>query len=550
MSKIRLSHSLVVLANFLIGSEAIPANEVLDRTELLPRTEVHYRASTPDEMEENRARLAEDSGQTFLLRPSERQLLEQGDDGEWKTFSDDLIEFELPDHPSLRIEVHSPSDNPELNVVGGVVSTADNSFNRVYQITYGNRLPYGLILVTENSWFDDGICLCGPIAMKLFTPVDGTLLETSHLPSGHIKKFQAINDTHRAILFEWTHSAITQQAYARIGSSIRLKPGSSRNEADWIEFTRSRARHAILEGWGWLRKGMTKDEVRSLLGPASTTSRNEMVWEFQERDEFGDGYRLIRRLPFEKGKLATLPEDWEEYVELDPLEGSANWALELAEKWEDEADDSRDWKAPKEDLERIIDAFHKEAPAAVGEVWNRWCEALWELAELGLKDETAIRIVKARFLDRDLPQHYARWALDEYDVPELADLVSDWLEFFYKVDDPEDPRLTEISNLLTSFAKDDPRRFDFVRRGLAHENAEIRGEAVFRVNLLPTDEVKPAIRKALSDPDDDVRRRASYSIDRHFTRDDAEWLRQIAETEKNQDVRKAIENEIENLETQ
>ena len=39
---------------------------------------------------------------------------------------------------------------------------------------------------------------------------------------------KVINESHRAVLFEWTHSSLTQSAYTRIGASIRLKPPSNR----------------------------------------------------------------------------------------------------------------------------------------------------------------------------------------------------------------------------------------------------------------------------------------------------------------------------------
>ena len=123
----------------------------------------------------------------------------------------------------------------------------------------GQSIPYGLVLVSNETWFDEGICFCGAIALKTFVPAEGTLLELSQLANGEIKKIQVISETHRAILFEWTHSVITQRAYARIGASLRLKPASHRAIDNWIAL--SKEKRSGEAGTGWLRPGITKADL-------------------------------------------------------------------------------------------------------------------------------------------------------------------------------------------------------------------------------------------------------------------------------------------------
>ncbi|RYD47708.1 MAG: hypothetical protein EOP85_04940, partial [Verrucomicrobiaceae bacterium] len=207
-----LSSSVPVLPPVLVllGAVCSAALEpaTMEAIRLLPPEESLYGAGGISSVEDQAGRKLDDA---------ENRLLSRNADGKWRTFSDNLIEFEIPDDPILKVEPFDAAEKPRLQVVGGHVGTTDTSFDRVYRMTF-NGLPYGMILVSDEKWFDEGGCFCGPVHLVNFVVADGNLLEISQLPDGALKKVQVINGSRRAILFEWTHSAITQEAYARIGT--------------------------------------------------------------------------------------------------------------------------------------------------------------------------------------------------------------------------------------------------------------------------------------------------------------------------------------------
>jgi hypothetical protein len=143
------------------------------------------------------------------LTAEERAAFQTTDAERWQVFEDDILRFEYPKHPLFTVTVLDKKHPADIQVVGGVSSTADNSFERAYHLKAGTFF-YGVIMVREADWFDEGLCMCGSIAFKKCLLADGTALEFSLLDSGAVKKVQALGKKHLAILFEWTHSAVPQ----------------------------------------------------------------------------------------------------------------------------------------------------------------------------------------------------------------------------------------------------------------------------------------------------------------------------------------------------
>ena len=150
-----------------------------------------------------------------------------------------------------------------------------------------------------------------------FIHLDGNLLEFNQIPGGDIKKVKVINETHRAILFEWTHSPLTQSAYTRIGASIRLKPQSKRTIKDWISF--SKEKRGFEAGLGWLRLGNTKEEVIEILGPATEIYENDLLYLNKKHFPEIGGFIIDKyTLNFKNGHLTPLNTDWIETEIIDP----------------------------------------------------------------------------------------------------------------------------------------------------------------------------------------------------------------------------------------
>jgi hypothetical protein len=537
----------MTIAAHVLAEEAAPRTDwrkVLAQTGLLPGKASGYGAAGLGYLEEQLGR---------KLAPEETALLKTGDDGAWKTHTDELISFDLPDHPLLKVDVLKSEEKPELRIVGGAVGTTDNSFQRVYRITFSDGVPYGLVLVTEAEWFDDGICLCGPIDLKTLVPADGTLLELSQLPGGNLKKFQALNSTHRAILFEWTHSAITQAAYARIGASLRFATPSPRSEREWIALSRKHGDPAE-RGVSWLRPDMPSKKVRSLMGAPDRIENDEWIYIHEDRHEEGGGWRTTMRLPMPNDALMRFGEDWFSWDEMEPVRGSRAWIEDTLEKWADEDDDGDPFKerepytsalAP-EDLTLILSNFHRHAPKAGGDDWDFWCGVIADLARGGVKNPEAVELIVERSTETDIPQFQTRWVLELYERPELREFVHGRIRLLME-DENIARQGAEFGNLLSSLERGDADAEKLLRDALRHGDDKLRAEAAYRVDKLPRNEAREQLANLLSDKSEDVRRYAILNIQDLCTLDDKAWLSRHLESETSDDNRELMEEKINQL---
>lgn len=479
------------------------------------------------------------------LSREERALLARDASGKWKTFSDDLVSFDLPDDPLLAVEPFVPKQEPQLRVVGGAVGTTDNSFTKVYRITFGGGVPYGLVLVTDEPWFDEGICLCGPVALKTFAHLDGNLIELSQLPNGAVKKFQTISASHRAILFEWTHSAITQSAYFRIGASLRLKPSSGRSREDWIAF--SKEHRGFEAGFGWLRPGTTVADVIDLLGEPARQSEEDLVYVEDERMEDGRGWRSTFTLPISRGHLQRFGVDWSAYEELEAPRGTNAWIEDTLRSWADKADEMPEGESPPlpaKDVEFILGLFHQKAGASDGSEWDFWCGVIADLARLGIKDKSAAELVSSRRNEMDLPQFQARWVLELYELPERTKFVQDRLDFLMGDADVAVAHRGECHNLFASLESGNGVSKRLILRGVTHESDKVRKAAVFFATKLSPEEALTIVRSALSDPSEGVRWYAILNVNDICTKNDQEWLEKALQAETNESNRKTLEDKI------
>lgn len=479
------------------------------------------------------ARLEDQIGRP--LDEADRALYARDAGGTWRVWSDDRIGFEIPDDPRLVVTPVSPGEAAVLRVVGSVMGTTDHRFERAYRITVGDELPYGLVLVSENEWFDEGICLCGPVVWQAFLASEGNLLEFSLLPDGAIKKVQAINGRHRAILFEWTHSVLTREAYARLASSLRLVEPSPRSPEEWYRLTVERRGEAA--GFGWLRAGIDRSQIVALLGEPDRVEKAGLVYRHEERSPDGSGWFEERKLALAGGRLSRFDEDWLKEDELPPLEGSAAWAIEVAER------SGRDGPKPSRDeIDRVFAEFLKQGPQAT-EQWNSWCQAIHALHEEGHVSEDVLPLVEARFLEPGLNGHYAAHLLSDYGSSRLKDLADQRIEFLLGDQASPGQRGSELSNLFT-FLGDDAGLADWIRKGIEHGDAEVRRAAAWKVHRLPEGEASGAVRVLLADSDHWVRSASVSRAGRVCVPEDLPWLEEARDKETEESLRKEIDGVI------
>ncbi len=512
----------------------------VDQLGLLPETESVYGAAGVEHLKKQLGR---------KLTKEERALLLRDASGKWKTFSDDLVSFELPDDPLLSVKVFTPKQNPKLRIVGGAVGTTDKAFSKVYRITFGEEAPYGLIFVTDKPWFDEGGCFCGPVALKMFEHSNGNLLEMSLLPSGDVKKFQTINDTHRAILIEWTHSAISQSAYLRLGVSLRLKPPSVRSREEWIVFSK---KHRGLEaGLGWLRIGTTVADMIELLGEPTGKSNQQLQYIRDERTDDGRGWRTKYILPIAQGQLTRLDLGWSSFDELQAPRGTQAWIEDTLRLWSDTAGDLEEGDLPKlptRDVQFVLGLFREKAAKSTRAEWDFWCTVVADLARLGVKDDDAAKLVFSRCTEMDEPQFQSRWVLELYDFPGRSEFARQRLKFLMSESKAAAAYRGECHNLFASLEAQEQDTVNLIRQGVTHKAEEIREAAVFFADKLPLEEARRVIRVALSDGDDGVRWSGILNVDDVYSKEDEQWLKKVLLAETNKSNKKTLEKKIARLE--
>lgn len=460
------------------------------------------------------------------LTEAERQVFARSDDGAWKWFEDEFIRFEVPDEPLLKIEPIEPQARKRIQIVGDAASSADNRYARAYRMTV-NGLPYGVVLLREADWFDEGLCLCGPIMIKRLVLKEDTLQEFSLLPEGRVKKVQALGTKHRAVLFEWTHSAITQEVYARIGASMRLVKGSEKTREEWIELTRKKRPENPTALIGWLQPGAAEAEITALLGEASRRESKRLVYEKDEWDDDGSGVRRTISLPLKKGRLSVLPENYLSYEDLPPRKGSLEWAKRVIRPDRNGDEVS---KIDPVTVQMIFAQFKKQAPSTTdSSQWNSWCQVMHDLAKMGHRDETVAPLVRERFLSTDLEQHYAGWVLKEYRNAETEELYRKRLKIVLK--DCTGPKAGiktdpgESWNLLKFMEMKEAASLDLLREALKHPNDTVRADGYGSGTDLPPAEARKAARHAIETEEKEHNLiMATYLIRDTGTAGDVDWL--------------------------
>jgi hypothetical protein len=457
------------------------------------------------------------------LTADEKAVFGGTDDGRWKTFEDDFVRFDLPDHPLLKVDVVTPEKRNRIRVVGDAVGTTNNRFQRAYRMTV-NDLPFGVLLLSEAEWFDDGICLCGPIVHKTCILKEGTLIEFSLLPEGRVKKVQALGAKHRAVLFEWTHSVLTAERYQRIGASIRLKQRSNRSIDDWMAIERKHRDESDRLGLAWLRRDDAEARVRSLVGTPTRNENGTWVFEKEDWDEDGSGRLVSLSLNMKEGKFAGFPSEIWDSQELAPRQGTPSWAEKLAEKQPE--NNSKTGKLPQ-DVVAIYDEFKKQAPKSPA--WDKWCQIAHELTKKGYRDESLKSVAASRFLHTEVEQHHSAWLMDDYPTEETEDLFRKRVRMV--LDDCRDASKSpitdphEIWNLFSFMKMKDKASLDLLREAGGHRHDTVRSSAYGQAESLPQEEARTLAKKAIqSETDDHCLTMAGYLIRDVGTKADLEWF--------------------------
>jgi hypothetical protein len=307
----------------------------------------------------------------------------------WQVFEDEHVRFAYPDHPGITVRTADKRAPLGTRVYGDPVGSVSSKSSRYY-IIGADEATWAVIMLQDEPWLDEGICLCGAVALRVYVPHQGCLRAYDLLEDGQLKKMQVLGDGERLQVFEWTHIPMSQDSYLRLTESVTLKNAGTRSAAEWTAAFQKHAKNR--DPSGWLAPGMDENEVIALLGQPASRKKSTLI--YQETDEDQE-WLTTTRISLPDGVFRSLSKRWRVTEEIPPTPGTLRWALKLVDD-----DEHKATKAEIAQLKESCLAGLKSCPASQ---WNQWCQVARALIDdAGWKEPTLGRLIASRFLDKDV----------------------------------------------------------------------------------------------------------------------------------------------------
>ncbi len=478
----------------------------------------------------------------------------------WKTYEDEYLSFSYPDNPLIRLETKVPGDR--IPIMGQPMRTNRITFFRAYRLALGPR-TYCLLLLDRNDDFDDSVCLCGPVVYEKYVFHNGALCRFSFLPTGEVKRFQLLCNGLRLVLFELTHLPMHEDVYLDIALSLKMRNGP----CDAEQMKKAVLAKYDFEGrLGFLEKGMTRSDVVDLLGPPSREDRGILHYVTTKPYDGGFGtrkYERTTRLDLHKGSFAGFGKNWLRWRELPPERGTPEWILEKAE-YKERTERPKDYDLgplkPNE-VKYVFDRIAELLPEASPGHWAALCSAAYKLHRQGLKDDRVLPLVRARYLEKDLSTFDASWILHLCDPEGSQDLFERRIRLTLDearkraaAENKKEQFLTsttdmDFSNLLGFLEEAHPERVELIAEAMDHPHSQIRSDAYWFWDSVPTEVARPRLIRGLTDPDGWIRERSASAFAKGFgTPEDIAFLRQCRAKETNKRIQKGLDYAVKRLE--
>ncbi len=369
------------------------------------------------------------------ITAEERQPYLYPDTAPWKTFEDDWVRFEYPDHPLITVEVthFTPDEHTRVRAQAPNQAPGQQTITptgRSYHLTVGkDHLYYAFWqVITPAKDFDETVCRCGPLHFeRCMFEDDGTALRFSLLASGNVKKAQAMRDGRLAVLAEWTHTYLPQSIYARIGRSMRLKSSSpARTRQQWLDHIKQTSGpYALIS---WLDPGTPAETVRELIGKPDREEPDGWIYIIPGSHPNGYRFQMQSKLRIKDGAYLGVDSDWQGFEELPAVPGTTAWAEQLLKKLNRDTPPEVLAKAEREDFPAIVEAFVKAAPTADEDAWLFWSSVIKTTAGLGWRDPRVPPVIISRFRDKKAFHAISHEILEHYQTPERAQLFTQRLK--------------------------------------------------------------------------------------------------------------------------
>jgi len=331
----------------------------------------------------------------------------------WKTFEDEFISFEYPDHEKIVLKVNKSQE--EINVEGGVVTSVDNSYSQSYVLNVGES-TFGVFLLNPSEWLDDGICMCGPMVHHAYKIDNGTLTRFSMLPGGAVKKAQVIGGGLRFMAFEWTHLSCSRPVYERMVASMKIKSQFSQGD----DFLRKELikRYGDDAKVGLIARNSSTEALLKEFGEPSKKS-NEGVWSWSW---VGEEYPSELNAQIKDGKLIYFQDDGISKDYKNPVRGSMPWCRKYIKDLEkNETDNILDPNDDQELFRTEITNFLKNTSVESNE-WFNSLLLIEDAFKLDIKDDSWVQLIlnkskgdigSADYLKQASPDTYANWAFQK-----------------------------------------------------------------------------------------------------------------------------------------
>lgn len=461
----------------------------------------------------------------------------------WKVFEDEFVRFEYPDFPEVTVSFSDRAFPIGTNVLGGPVGTVDRNSSRYYTIKAGT-VTWAVMMLQDGDWFDEGICLCGAVALRVYVPSRETLRAYDLLESGHLKKMQVLGEKKVLHLFEWTHLPMSQDSYLRLTENLVLKPAAAKSEGEWYETFQQKGSKE--DRWGWLAPGMTEAQILKVIGKPDDREMDALIY----TETHGDNEWLITtRIRLRKGRFHSLESDWQIMTEIPPSPGTLRWASKLVEDKAKKVTDSEKALLRKSCLTQLL-----SCPA---DQWNDWVRVADALHDGGWKEPTLGTLIASRFLEKDVNVNMASILIGDLNPPGTQELVVRRIRFeldeagreeALKKDYLFSSPLGNFHNLLCQIEGKEERHV-FIKEGLVHPHAAIREDAFGWIEKLPESEALEAALKGLKESDAYIRRNsAEVFLKFPGRKEHLPSLRTQAEREKDKSTRETLLKAIRGLE--
>ena len=447
------------------------------------------------------------------------RFLKEPRHGKWKVFEDDLVTFSYPGYPGMQVAARDGRPAPGTKFYGDPIGSVNRQSNRFYSVLV-EGVTWAVVMLQDDPWFDEGICFCGEVGMRVYVADSGCLRAYDLLTTGRLKKLQVSNGGKRLQVFESTHLPMSQENYLHFTGSLAFRNPGTKSPAEWMEeFKKKDQRDGA---FGWLRPGMSKEEAIALLGPPDQEDGTSLIYKSSDSDKV---WLTTKRIPFPGGIFARFPANWQTTEEIPPAIGTLRWAEKILDK---------DGAAiASADMELLKKSCLENLPACPADDWNGWVSVARALVERKWNDTALASLILARFLDDDVSVNIASILIGDLNPLGTQEAVTKRLRFVLdRTAAPSVPAedwlpgpLDDFHNLLVQI-KDNDQRLGFIKEGINHPHPDVRWTAyLWWLHRLPPDDALAAARKGLDDSNERVRLESAEAFTETLgTKSDLEWL--------------------------